>query len=193
MLSLLKRHNRKIVFAASPRDFTVKDGYYQARTIEGALKYIAKKWNGNFSVVFRPPETGWPEELSKLSFALLKIQRGYYEGDHGGKIMLAVDELNKSFGHRRPRDHDGFEQAILQGAHYGLELMGATQRPTLVHPDFRDNATIVYFFPVMGDVGEVVRASIGSEYAKELKHLKNHHYIMTDNGDVSFGNNPPLK
>lgn len=193
MLNLLKQHHRKVVFAASPRDFTIKDGYYQAHTIEGVLKQIKKNWNGKFSIVFRPPETEWPQALSKLSLALLKVQRGYYEGRHAGKITLAVDELNKSFGHRRPRDHDGFEQAILQGAHYGLELIGATQRPTLVHPDFRDNATIVYFFPVMGDVGEVVRVSIGSDYANELKSLKNHNYIVTDNGEISFGQNPPLK
>tara|TARA_R110002073_G_scaffold29354_1_gene92606 strand:- start:6642 stop:7223 length:582 start_codon:yes stop_codon:yes gene_type:complete len=193
MLSLLKQHKRKVVFAGSPRDFTVKDGYYQAHTIAGLLKYIKKKWHGNFSVVFRPPETGIPEALHNIALALLKLQLGYYNGEHTGKIMLAVDELNISFGHKRPRQFDGFERAILQGAHYGLELMGATQRPTLVHPDFRDNATVVYFFPVMGDVGDVVRACLGSEHAKELKGLKNHSFIVTDNGDISRGKNPPLK
>ena len=195
--TILKRHKRLIVLTAVPRDF--QKGFSQAATLVEVVKLARRGWNtrAGFRICYRPLETDMsrlPLCLSRLAELLRSMQVDYSLGHDPRKIKIAVDEANLFFPHHRPKGCDGFRWAVLQGRHWGLDIVAATQRPQLVAPDLRDNAEEWIVFPLGGDAAlRATLDAVGSHHKPTIQALANHHFVRFRDGQTDPGQNPPLK
>ena len=192
----LRGNRRLITFAPILRDF--RHGYVQAHGLAEVGRIMRRNWRSRkgFRIAYRPPddELSTIKALHGLSMLLRQVQAPYMADLDDRQITLAVDEANLSFPHHRPRGLDGFKWAILQGRHAGINIFAATQRPTLVHPDLRDNADRWIVFPVGGDQAlSTVLQAVGRHHADAIRALPNHHFIEFADGHARPGKNPPLR
>lgn len=190
----LAADRRLIVFAPILRDF--RDGFIQVDSLKGLVSAMRRCWNTKkgFRIAYRPPQddAGIVQALHDVAMVLRRVQQPYAEDRDSRQITLAVDEANLSFPHSRPKGLDGFKWAILQGRHWGINIFAATQRPTLVHPDLRDNAERWIVFPLSGDAAlATVFQAVGRTHESDLRTLENHRYIEFKDGRAVKGQNPP--
>lgn len=128
--------------------------------------------------------------LSELARLLWVVQDPYYRGQVQSEITLIAEELNLGYPPNPPRKHGWFTQAVLQGRHAGISIIGVSQRPALVSPNFRGNAERWFVFPLgyEQDRAEVV-SRIGREHAGTLRNLKKHNFIVYEDGNIRLGKN----
>lgn len=186
MQQTLKDNRRLIAFAPIMRDF--RAGYVQVSSIKALLKALQKRWETGFRIAYRPSEGDEIAELHRVALLLKGAQAPYAHDRDNRQITLAVDEINLSFPHSRPAGIDGFKWAILQGRHWGINIVAATQRPQLVHPDLRDNADTWIVFALGGDQAlSAVLAAHGRAHAEPLRALPNYHFIAFSDGAARPG------
>ena len=176
-------------------DFTGR-GYQQAGSLKQVLQLLARRWSTGFRIVFRPPvENDAPiERLHGLASLVRQVQRPYAEGRDRRQITLAADELNLAYPHSRPRGLDAFTWAVLQGRHWGVNVVGAAQRPTDVDPKFRGNCDRTICFPLADDRSvKAVTDVYGTRHREALQALTNHHFLELRDGLATPGKNPPLR
>lgn len=156
-----------------------------------ALKTAIKR---NFSTGFRfclvPTFGQEQEELRELSAFLVALQRGY--AAHGAQITLAVDELDLSFPsgitQRDPRNW--FAYLCRRGRHFGINLIGISQRPTQVDVCFRSNCSAIYWFRHAEAIDiDLAKKTLGAEKAKIFKDLNNFEYIYKEGSKIIIHKN----
>ena len=190
LTNALKTEGRVIVFSPIERDF--RKGFDQVSDLRGLTAVLRRKWGRGFRVKYTPPETdaGMVKALHELTLLVRALQEPYAQDRDRRQITIAVDEANQAFPHHRPPGMDGFRWALLQGRNWGINIYAATQRPTLVHPDLRDNAERLIVFALMGDNAlQAVTAAVGREHTDAIRKLENHQYIAFENGRATRGTN----
>jgi hypothetical protein len=116
--------------------------------------------------------------LHHLVIFLKRVQGPYRDGADQRQLLLVIDEVQAFFPHQRPKGANAFRWAIEEGRSWGLRLWTATQRPTRIPPDFRDNLEYLYVLALgMGGGIEAIREFVGREEIKRLKGLKKHEVI----------------
>ena len=96
------------------------------------------------------------------------------------KLTLVVDEMDLSFpsGIRQRNPKHGFLGLCLRGRHYGINLVGISQRPKLVDISFRANMSAVYLFSLAEpDDIDVALKMVGREYAQTFRNLNRYQYV----------------
>lgn len=179
-LELVKECRRLIVFDALD-DFTGK--FTRIANFDYLKTYLIKNYSKGFRVAYVPPEGSEPFALSELCYFLRDLQRGFKFNQHQAKVTLFVDELNISYplGYHNSKPKNGFSFVNLQGRHYGINVVGCSQRVSLVDLPFRSNLSDLFIFRC-ADVNDVKVAAqmLGSKFKQDIIELPNYKYFYKD-------------
>lgn len=176
-LDLVKDSRRLVVFDALD-EFT---GKFPRKTNLDELKvYLIKNYAKGFRVAYVPPFGSEPRALSDLCDFLRRLQSGFKYNQHAAKITLFVDELNRSFplGYSRQKPANGFCFVCNQGRHYGINVVGCSQRMSQVDMPFRANLSDLFVFR-LADYNDIkcAVAMVGVPFKQQLLELPNYKYI----------------
>lgn len=135
-----------------------------------------------FRICYRPIKGSEPAALAKICREL--------EKNRTGRITLVIDELHKFDGNKAGEGLAEFSEAVLEGRHADIEIIGATQRPANVSTDFRGNAEISYIFGLSwaNDVDAVCKM-IGRQHRERLIGLVPHEFLRFEGGKLTQGKN----
>lgn len=152
-------------------------------------RYCIYNYIKGFRVSYVPPYGAEIRALDELSSFIRNLQAGYKNNKHSAKVTLFVDELNRLFplGYTRERPLNGFGFLCNQGRHYGVNLVGVSQRVSQVDMPFRSNLSDVYFFR-MADFNDIKAAVsiVGSQNRQRILDLQNYKYIYKDDKGVNI-------
>lgn len=159
-------------------------GFVTVDSLPKLYKHLRDNWGRGFRVVYLIGQGNPVAELAALSKALFVIQRPYKDGKDARKITLVVDEMSISVPNRQLiGDERQFLNLCNLGRHWGVEIIGISQRMAQVHMDFRGNTSEDYYFR-LGDAVDSGRAlqRIGREHKAALASLKTHEYLFFASG-----------
>ncbi len=161
--------------------------------VSGSLKAVVSKmrnnWKKKFRIVYTPPAGHEAAALHHISGILFRAQSGYFSGKHQRQVMLVAEEANLSYPSTTlPANLNGFTAAINQGRHYGVNVIAITQRPALIHPNLRGNASDTYVFRLADDRSRsAVMEICGTRHRQTLQSLKKFHFMRIADGEVTLG------
>lgn len=114
----------------------------QADSLDQVRLAMVSDWQ-SFRVAYVPPSGKEPAALSALAKLLLAAQQPFKDGRRGARpLTLVVEEMNLSFPvHGGAQKSPGFAEICSRGRHYGIEVIGVSQRVNEVSKRFRGNAT----------------------------------------------------
>lgn len=187
---LVKYESR--VIAVDPVGEYHEAGFQSYKTHQGLYKALRAAWNTGFKFALDVSEhPDMQASFLKLSRDLRQIQRPYYDGKDSRKITLVVDEMSLLVPNRAMSANErDFLMMINVGRHYGVEIIGASQRLAQVHTDFRGNCAENYYFRTTAHVDKnAARQILGPTKADELALLQPHEYIHMADGQISKGVN----
>ena len=191
--SMVEASDRLVVF--DPRDeYAESMGLFRVSTYGHIDAAMRAGWGDGFRVAFVPSSGIELTQLHNLCRMLWQAQANYEAGLDGRKLTLVVEEMDLSYPARPlPADSQGMTRLCNQGRHVGINLIGVTQRPTLVSLTFRGNANETWVFPLgWADDQAAILSMIGREHKEKLRDLKNHSFIRYSDGQVLEGENPSL-
>ena len=157
--------------------------------LEAAKKAIIKHYTTGFKIVFIPIFGSVEKQLSDLCYFLVNMQSGFLAGLHNAQITLLVDELDEGFpsGVMMRNPKNGFGYLCKRGRHYGINLVGISQRTAQVDVCFRGNLSAVYLFrhadPI--DTQKAVDM-IGRQYKERFLRLNNFQYIYKSGQNIKI-------
>lgn len=187
---LVRQNNR--VIAVDPIGEYAEAGFQAYKTHQGLYKGLRAAWNSGFRFSLDVSEAQDMQGMFlKLSHDLRLIQKPYYDGKDSRKITLVVDEMSLLVPNRSMAEGErDFLMLINVGRHYGIEIIGASQRLAQVHTDFRGNCAENYYFRTTAHVDKnAARQILGPSHADELGLLKPHQYIFMADGRIVKGIN----
>lgn len=171
-------------------------GFVSYRTFRGLYNALKRQWQSGFRCVLDVSHSDDPEgQLLMLSQDLLKIQKPYFEFQDNRKITLIVEEMSiLSPNVTKGKNEKSFMKLNNLGRHYGIEIIGVSQRPAEVSPTFRGNCAEHYFFRLSDqiDFSNVARI-VGPKNVDKIRALKTHEYIHFCMGEVTHGKNRAWK
>lgn len=188
--SLALRRPRLVVM--DPLDDYGGAGFAVARSIKAAAHGLRQGWAGGFRIRYVPPPGREPEALDALSRLLLRAQRPYQQGRDRRPLCLVAEEMQLSFPNRTlPAELTSFPELCSRGRHFGIEVIGVTQRLAEVHTRFRGNAEVHYYLRP-DDHRDVTAAcaKIGPQHRERLLALRNFEYLRAQQGIVTAGRVP---
>ena len=183
--TLIKGRSRVVIFDPM--------GEYEGVQVEALpamVEAIADRWGGSFQVAYRPPDFGDPvAHLDAFAEIVRAVQKPYQLGEESRSLTVVVDELAMTFPNVR-RASSAFGGLCSRGRHYGIELIGTSQRMADVGTVFRGNTSCDYFLPLRAavDVGAATDL-IGREHVAALRALQNHEYLCFKGGELTRGKN----
>ncbi|PRZ47999.1 zonular occludens toxin domain-containing protein [Tritonibacter scottomollicae] len=113
-----------------------------SNSLDEVRQAMVANWQG-FRVAYVPPAGREAAALSALCKLLMAAQKPFKDGKRGAKMMtLVVEEMNLSFpvaggAQKCP----GFADVCSRGRHFGIEIIGVSQRIAEVATRFRNNCT----------------------------------------------------
>lgn len=153
------------------------------------VERIARNWRGGFRLRFLPAEGDPAEQLNMLAGVLARVQEPYRDGRDDRKITLVAEELAASYPNVRRAS--AFTDLCQRGRHYGIELIGTSQRMADVNMAFRGNTSADYFFALRAAADyQAAGTLIGQGNVETLRGLKQHEYLKFARGEVTRGKNP---
>lgn len=162
-----------------------------AANLNAVLSAIDARWRGSFGIRYVPASHSDASAcLDALARLLRDVQAPYQEGRDDRHLTLMVDELAASAPNiRRPRS--AFNALCARGRHFGIELIGSSQRMAEVTTSFTGNTTTDYFFPLRSaaDYDRAV-ALIGKHHLAELRSLEPHTCLRYEHGRIEKMQNP---
>jgi hypothetical protein len=185
----IKSERRVIVF--DPLGEYGAEGFKVIEHRAGGLDAVRLAMRDNwqsFRLAYVPPAGREPVALSALCKMLLKAQTAFFDGRSKAQICLVVEEMNLSFSlsggvARAP----GFAEICSRGRHYGIEVIGVSQRIAEVATRFRGNCTETIVFRQKGprDVAAAA-AELGTKEAR-ITALRNLQYLAEKDGEITAG------
>lgn len=178
-------------------------GFVVVRSLAEFLRETSKRWKRGFKIAYVPTEpfrdskgkliNSWPEQFSKVSQLICKIQQPYKDTPDGKsppipKVLFIAEEMAWTYP-----NHSGFEgfKAICSlGRHYGIDCIGTTQRVAEVSTNFRGNCDLRFFFAQdeHTDISTICKM-IGTQHKAALMALRPHEYLRMYQGQVTKGKN----
>jgi len=187
---LVKQNHRVIV--ADPIGEYGEAGFQSYKTHEGLYKALKGAWNSGFRMALDISEhPDMQASFLRLSRDLRQIQKPYYDGKDSRMITLVVDEMSLLVPNRSmAAGETDFLMLCNVGRHYGIEIIGASQRLAQVHMDFRGNCAENYYFRTTAHVDkQAARQILGPSHADELAGLSPHEYLHFKDGQIISGVN----
>lgn len=186
----LTKHLKRVVFVDPLGDFTTAGGAVViAGDLESLKAEIIKRYTTGFKIVFVPVFGSVEKQLDAICYFLVRMQAGYLAGFHNAQITLVVDELDEGFpsGVMMRNTKNGFGYLCKRGRHYGINLVGISQRTAQVDVCFRGNLSALYLFrhadPI--DTQKAIDL-IGREYKADFINLNNFHYFYKSGQNVVY-------
>ena len=147
-----------------------------------------------FRVAYVPPSGKEAAALSALCRLLMAAQQPFKDGKRGAQMLtLVAEEMNLSFPVSGGVEKcPGFAEICSRGRHYGIEVIGVSQRIAEVHTRFRNNCTETVVLKQKGprDV-DAAAAELGvpKTMVTALKPLEYLHEKggQVDRGQITFG------
>ncbi|MEQ8610120.1 MAG: hypothetical protein RLO08_00335 [Parvibaculaceae bacterium] len=152
------------------------------------IRAIMAAKGGPFRLIYRAPRGSNREaELIWLSDFVLNFQTDYYRGKSKRPLTFAVDEMSLCYPNKyQPSGDHPFTELCNTGRHYGVRLIGSTQRPAEIGPTFRGNPQAIYAFRLASEVDiERVRKLMGLRDGDELKRLAVGECFRLESGKLS--------
>lgn len=170
----------RIVYFDPLQELAREKGVKAFGDLESLKKALRKDFARGFRFAFCP---GFGDEISQLNdlcYFLVELQAGYMAGRHSAQMTLVVDELDLGFpsGMTQRDSKNGFAYLCRRGRHYGINLVGISQRPAQVDVCFRANCSAVYLFRHTDPIDfDVAVKMLGREYREKFRLLDNYQYI----------------
>lgn len=172
---MIKAARRIVVF--DPMDEYQREGFKRFSSLPVLGRYIAANLKA-FRCCYVPSPGREAQALHTLSFMLRDLQSGYKSGAHTAQLHFLVEELNMGFGTNNADKFDGFAFLCSRGRHFGINLLGISQRPNEVNTRFRGNLEHVYVFRLIDHVDiKSLTAALGTQYAGKINTLAPHDYL----------------
>lgn len=183
---------RKRVLVFDPLDEYSREGFTTVRhTHKSALDDVRvalkDNWSG-FRLAYVPPSGREAQALSALCKLLMAAQAPYRSGASKAQMTLIVEEMNLSFRvSGGPEKAPGFADVCSRGRHYGIEVIGASQRIAEVSTRFRGNCTETVVLAQKGprDV-QAAAAELGCDVSR-VQSLGNLQYLHEQAGHIEPG------
>jgi DNA helicase HerA-like ATPase len=139
-------------------------------------------------VAYVPPTGREPRALSALGNLLIAAQEPARKKGGGPGITLVVEEMNLSFPlHGGATKAPGFAHICSRGRHYGIEVIGASQRIAEVSTRFRGNCTETVVLAQKGPRDlDAAAAELGCDKAR-VSALENLDYLQEKAGQITPG------
>lgn len=189
---LVQNQNRVIVLDPTG-DWGRERGYRIYKTLNGIYKAMKAGWNTGFKLVLYVDEMAAfpPDVLQQLSKGLMAVQTPYFNNKDRREITVVIDEMADFYPNMTLKaDQMAFKSLVNKGRHYGINIIGASQRLAEVHTNFRGNCKEHYFFRMGSAVDYNTAAqTMGREYLAKHRALKTHQYLHFKSGTVSEGKN----
>lgn len=187
----LAKHYQRLIVIDPAGDYWGKD-YIRCKNLNDVLKAIKLNWARDFKIYFDISHADdYESELLALSRALFIVQKPYFAGRDRRKMCLICDEMSLTApNQKKAKGSRDFLKLVNLGRHYGLEIIGISQRPAQVDTDFRSNCAENYFFR-LADHNDIsaVKSTLGS-LAESCTRLEPHNfYYKDDMGKIVKGKN----
>lgn len=188
----LKGKNRVIVFDTLGEYHDLK-GFKQARKLADILKIIKAGWKKGFKIAYFPVAGDRIKQLDDLCKMILQVQMPYFESKDTRQVWLVVEELNESFpntGGNAPRGAQYFPELCSRGGHYGVNIIGISQRPAEVHARFRGNVDVVrsYRLAFAEDI-KTVGNMLPKGETPDFFNMETHEFIQIEGKNIKRGKN----
>lgn len=149
---------------------------------------VAKGWRAGFRVSYVAPRGApWPEALNEVSAAIFDIQARYHDGSDRRALTFLADELAGGYPNQKPPGGlDNFGDLCRRGSHWGVQLVGVSQRPADVSTTFR-GATALDFYFAQRDERSVGAACerLGRGWRERVQRLAVGEYLaLTETGVI---------
>ena len=155
--------------------------------IEKMFDFIKKSYSSGFICRFVPELGKASGQLSEISKKLCDIQAAYKNKMLKTQQTLFVDELDVAFplNITKKDQNNGFYYICCRGRHYGINIVGISQRMSLVDLPFRANLSDIFIFR-LADFNDVKNAAVmlGNVYKTRIQALSNYSYIYKDQNGI---------
>jgi len=182
----IAKARRVVIF--DPLDEYEAEGFKAVRGNLDAVRVAMRdNWRG-FRIAYVPPTGREPRALSALGNLLIAAQEPARKKGGGPGITLVVEEMNLSFPvHGGATKAPGFAHICSRGRHYGIEVIGASQRIAEVSTRFRGNCTETVVLAQKGPRDlEAAAAELGCDKAR-VSALANLDYLQEKAGQITAG------
>lgn len=173
-------------------DYAKERGFTSVTSLKSLLSNVKKNWHRGFRIAFTVPRgQNAQSELQRLSEALFAVQKPYFDGKDRRKIVLVVEEMSVSYPERTlAKNERAFMDLINLGRHYGVSIIGVSQRVAEVKKNFVGNCAVHRFYR-MGAAVDYNAATqlMGREHQSALKSLQTHEYLKFEQGRITKGKN----
>lgn len=169
--------------------------YIRCETLKEVASVLKRRWQGAFKIAY-VPKPPYEMRLHELAVLLMHVQKPYFDNQDARQIMLVVEEMNLSYPVTKlPPALYGATMLTLQGRHYGINMLGITQRPAEVSATYRGNCDDIYVFGLSQGLDfRAVSETIGREHEAKVRALKPHEFLHWSAGDaVKTGKNRLIK
>lgn len=188
----LTAKNNRLIVIDPIGDYEKESGFTGYKTLKGLYAGIKKNWHKGFRLVLTVPRGTDPKaQLEALADGLFKIQKPYYDGKDKRIITLVVEEMSICYPEKTlGAGERNFMELINLGRHYGVEIIGVSQRIAEVKKNFVGNVSEHYFFRMGAAVDyDAALRLIGRDRQAELKGLQTHEYLHFEQGKVTKAKN----
>lgn len=186
------RSEKRVIAFDPVKEYHEERGFKIARSLNDVKRLMIEGKGKAYKIAYQYTSSDHEQSLHELCRFLFAAQKPYKDGLSKNKIMLVVDEMNLSApSHNLPVNQRGFAEAVLQGRHYGISIIGITQRPKTIAPIFRDNTQreIVYRLSCADSIA-YIQKKIPNKADKDLiLGLKPHEFVEIDGFSIKKGKN----
>ncbi|MDG1286383.1 MAG: hypothetical protein P8P30_02335 [Rickettsiales bacterium] len=187
----IAKESRVIVYDPM-KEYHRERGFKAARSLNDVRKLMIAGRGMTYKIAYQPASQNHYQALHELCQYLFFAQQPYHQNKSKRQMVLVVEEMNLSApSHNLPVNQRGFSQAVLQGRHYGINIIGVTQRPKTIAPIFRDNADVenVYKLSCPDSVAYIEKKIRDPKYKDAIFALKPHEYLIIESFAVKRGKN----
>lgn len=178
---------RRRVIVLDPMAEYSKGGLSQASSVEAVRKAMVKDWTG-FRIALAPRAGREADYLNSLCHLILMAQKPYVDGKSKLGLSLVVEEMNTAFPvHGGERKCPMFADMCSRGRHFGVEIIGVSQRMAEVSTRFRGNCTETVILRQQGKNDLNTSAETTGIDVAKLRALKNLEFLHYKAGDVTAG------
>jgi hypothetical protein len=190
-MELVNRCDRLIVFDTIG-DYRGSRKVKPLHSLRVLYAHLKENWNCGFRcALVMNKDMDSEAMLEKLSHDLFIIQKPYYDRRDKREITLLVEELALCYPEKTlASDRQSFKQLVNVGRHYGVNIIGNSQRMSEVKKNFIGNCSQHYFLRMGADI-DITNAAryLGRDHKAALTHMKDHHWLHLSRGIVKSGVN----
>ena len=175
-LALVKSSNR-VIFFDPLDDLPAKHRFTDINRLK---QFLVKNYVTGFRVAFVPNLGSAAAQLNDISQFLITMQNGFKFSDYSQLVTLFIDELDLAFPLNLSKTQPGnkFYFLCCRGRHYGINIVGISQRMSQVDLPFRANLSDLFILR-LADFNDIKNAvnMLGANWREPVQNLKNYEYI----------------